>query len=405
MSDLHEIKELVDNIADDWKAHREQQEVEQKALRQQVDELEAALELAANTGGGSFGKGTAAKRYREIWTPDGEKAFELRGKDRFSDIPAFRGKSEVGIDRLFGALVFGSDSGDKEAVEAAAELKSVGTGTSGITLENTVASQWIDMVRAQSVLFAAGGRSVSMPTQSLSYIHTTSDPTASWRSSEGASLSATDPGFAARTLTARTLAVRTQISLEGIQDVPQAGSQMAQQLAAAMAAEIDSAAFIGSSPAPTGIHNMSGVGKVTSVGTPTNWDEIVSGVTAFLNANNALDDLTGIVMHPNVWDVYAKLKTGISSDNTPLELPPAIANVPRYVSTGADEVASPEDYHVTLGNFSDLLVGFRMNPTVRILDQTSYASNLLIDIVGVLRADVVALRPASFVVLEDVTTT
>jgi hypothetical protein len=42
---------------------------------------------------------------------------------------------------------------------------------------------------------------------------------------------------------------------------------------------------------------------------------------------------------------------------------------------------------------------------VRILDSTtSYAGNLLIEIVGVARVDVVALRPASFVVLEDVTT-
>ena len=124
----------------------------------------------------------------------------------------------------------------------------------------------------------------------------------------------------------------------------------------------------------------------------------------YLTANNSLEQLSGIVMHPNVWSVYEKLKTGITSDNTPLQQPPSVAAVPKFISTGLDDVVSPEDYHVLLGNFEDLLVGFRMEPTIRILDQSSYASNLLLDIVCVMRMDVVPLRPASFVRLEGVTT-
>lgn len=342
--------------------------------------------------------------YREIVTAEGHKAFEVNGKQRFGDVPDLAGKGDVSLARVLGALALGKNCGDAEALEYANEMKATSTGTSGITLQNSVAAEWVDMIRAQAVAFQAGARSISMPTQSMSYIHQTSDPTATWRSGEGISLSASDPGFAARTLTAKTIAVRTQLSLEASQDIADAGNQLARVQAGAMAAAIDAAVFTGSSPSPTGLHNMAGVGKVTGVGTPTNWDEVLDGVGAFLNANNALSDLTGIVMHPDIWKAYAKLKTGLASDNTPLELPPAIANVPQFVSTGADIVASPEDYHITLGNFGDLLVGFRMDPSVRILDNTtSYASNLLIEIVGVARVDVVALRPASFVVLEGVT--
>jgi hypothetical protein len=141
------------------------------------------------------------------------------------------------------------------------------------------------------------------------------------------------------------------------------------------------------------------------VGLVTNYDEVLDGVQAFLNANNALSDLSAIVYHPDIWRIFSGLKTGISGDQTSLEPPPDIADVPRLVSTGSDVVASPEDYHVTLGNFDDLLVAFRMNPTVRILDATtSMASNLLIEIVGAARVDLVALRPASFVTLEGLTT-
>lgn len=371
-----------------------------------VGDLDERLSRMESTHDRPRSAAKAVLPYREVYTAEGTKAFLLNHKQRFSDVPELTGgDSDVSLARILGALAFGSNCGDKEAVKAANELKSTGTGTSGITLQNTVAAEFIDMVRAQSVLFNAGAQSISMPTQAVSFIHVTADATASWRSSEGASLSATDPSFAARTLTAKTIAVRTQISLEAVQDVPDAGQQIARAHSGAIAAAIDLAGIRGTSPAPAGLHTAAGVGSVTSVGTPTSWDDLVTGATTFLNANNALSDLTGIVMHPNVWSVYAKLKTGISSDNTPLQKPPEIANVPIFVSTGADTVASPEDYHVVLGNFGDLLVGFRMDPTIRMLDNTtSYASNLLIEVVGVARVDIVALRPASFTRLEDVTT-
>ncbi len=150
-----------------------------------------------------------------------------------------------------------------------------------------------------------------------------------------------------------------------------------------------------------GLLNTSGVSTVSGIGVPTNWDEVVDGAAAFLNANNNLDELTGLIWHPNIWKTYAKLKTGISSDNTPLELPPAIATVPQFVTTNADTVSSPENYHIVLGNFGDLVIGVRMNPTIRILDDTtSMATNLLLEIVGVARVDFLVTRPASFTVLS-----
>jgi HK97 family phage major capsid protein len=262
------------------------------------------------------------------------------------------------------------------------------------------------MARAQSVLISAGMRTVPMNEQTLTWSHQTADPTFSWRSSEGASLSATDPTFASRTLTAKTIAVRTAVSLEATQDVPNFGEQISMAYAKAFGAAIDGAGIMGNGSSPQlilGLHNAAGVGTVTGVGTPTNWDEVLDGVNTFLNANNSLDELTGIIMHPNIWTTFAKLKTGISSDNTSLELPPSIANVPKFVTTNADTVTSPEDFHIVLGNFEDLVMGVRMNPTIRILDgTTSMASNLLVEIVGVARVDFLLTRPASFVRLEGV---
>jgi HK97 family phage major capsid protein len=395
-----EAVEAITELGDSVRNFKQSSDEHAEQLRDRIEQLEA-LEAA----GGAIGAARREKPYREIFTGEGHKAFEVSAKQRFSDVPELAGKSEVSLERVLGALALGSSSGDREAIEFVNEMKSTTTSTTGITLQNTIATEWIDMVRSQAVLFQAGARSISMPTQSMSFIHQTSDPTASWRSSEGAALSATDPSFAARQLTAITLAVRSQLTLEASQDISDAGRQIAQVHARAMATAIDGAGFTGSAPAPVGIQNTTGRGTVTAVGLVTNYDEVLDGVQAFLNANNALSDLSAIVYHPDIWRIFSGLKTGISGDQTSLEPPPDIADVPRLVSTGSDVVASPEDYHVTLGNFDDLLVAFRMNPTVRILDATtSMASNLLIEIVGAARVDLVALRPASFVTLEGLTT-
>ena len=383
---------------------KKQSNLELKVERERIDDLESAAMSSRRRATGKMQRAI----YQTLYGAGGQKAFMVPKESKLASIPELQTNSGITVDRWLNAQFFGDECGDQEAKEFAAEhvaRKDVTTGSTGVLIPAEFVGEWIDMMRAQSVLINAGAQTVTMNEQTLTWSHQTSDPTATWRSAEGASLSESDPAFAARTLTARTLAVRTQVSLEASQDIPNFGQQITRAYTAALAAAIDSAGIIGSSPAPTGIQNMSGINTVTGVGTPTNWDEVVDGVAAFLNANNRLEDLTGIVMHPNVWRVFAQLKTGISSDNTPLELPPAISTVPRFVSTGADVLGSPEDLHITMGNFRDLVIGVRMNPTIRILDgTTSMASNLLIEVVGVARVDILALRPASFVVLENVTT-
>ena len=70
------------------------------------------------------------------------------------------------------------------------------------------------------------------------------------------------------------------------------------------------------------------------------------------------------------------------------------------MSPEAPTVGATERDQVVMMTFGALQL------TIRILDgTTSYASNLLIEIDGAMRADEVALRPNSFVALEDVTRT
>ena len=394
------ILDAVESINDAFEQFAEKNDAQVSELIDRVERIEAVRNRPAIPGG------SAAKAYGEFYS-DGKKCFSLPPEVKLSDIPELqpKQKSPVSLERWARALIFGNNCSDKEAVEFVSEQKSVTTGSTGVLVPQEFVPQWIDMARAQSVLIAAGARTVPMETQTVNYAHQTADPTFSWRATEGAALSATDPTFVARSLTAVTVAVRTQVSLEASQDIPDFGAQITRAYTAAFGAAIDQAGIQGAgSGSPLlikGLINEDGINAVNSVGTPTNYDELVTGVTAFLNANNRLDELSGIIMHPNIWRTYEQLKTGISGDNTTLEMPPSLMNVPRFVTTNADTPTSPENYHCVLGNFRDMVIGVRMNPSIRILDDTtSFASNLLLEIVGVARVDFLLTRPASFVVMD-----
>ncbi len=405
MSDLIEIRDLVVSGNESFnlfrKANDERLDGIKSELGSQRDRIEE-LESRGKTPARASAANSPPSDYTVIEpanNPDGPKSYMVSGKQRLSSVPALRKEEPISLDRWLAALVLRNESSDKEARDAVAEAKSLATTTTGALLPAGYVTQWIDMARDQSVLSAAGMRVVTMNEQTLTYSHQTADPTFAWRSSEGASLSATDPTFALRTLTAKTIAVRTQISLEASQDIPDIGAQITRAYTKAFGAAIDQAGIRGTSPAPTGLQTLSGVGSVAGGGAQTNYDKLVDGVTTFLLAKNRLEELTGVIMHPTILGKYNKIKTGISGDQTVLSRPPILANAPWFATTNNDAYpVSPQSYMIELGNFTDLVMGIRLNPTIRILDGTlSMATNLLVEVVGVARVDIVAVRPASFV--------
>lgn len=367
-----------------------------------IEDIEAKQKTPGRTAGDGL-KGAPGAFY-ELRGPNEAKSYVVSREQKLASIPDLQAKAPVSMERWCAALVLGSGCGDKEALEAVHESKSLATTTTGALVPAAYVPEWIDMARSQSVLARAGMRTVTMMDKTLTYSHQTADPTFSWQSSEGASLSATDPTFAARTLTAKTIAVRTQVSLEASMDIPDFGRQIVRAYTAAFGQAIDQAGIRGTSPAPTGLQTLSGVTAVASGGSQSDYDKMVDAVVAFLNANNSLEQLTAIITHPTMLGRYNKIKTGLSGDKTVLAKPPLLENVPWLTTTHNDASASPQTYIAELGNFDDLVCGVRMNPTIRLLDgTTSMASNLLVEIVGVARIDIVAVRPASFVRLTGLT--
>lgn len=396
----NEVLKAIGAVADGFDSLKESNEVKFGELATRIETLEAKADRPAKT--------DKAERlpYSVSYTDHGP-IYNLPNNVKMSDVLRPEKTPEISFERWLGATVSGERSGDKEAVQYAREKKQLLTTTSGILIPIEYQSQWIDLLRAKSVLNAAGMRTTTMTAKTQTHAAVTADPNATWHSENG-SISADNPTFAARTLTAQTLVTRCQASLEVSQDSPDFGQQLAQVMSRAMAAEIDRVGLegSGSAPEPRGIKNTSGRSSQTSVAALTDYEEITSGIGELLSANCDLEQVSKFaIMNPRTWTAYQNLVTGISSDKTPLARPRSIEETRFLVTSNiagnwstSPLVAST----VYLGDFRDLLFGVRQESAVEVLKLDTFGSNLLLEFIGYARVDFVVLRPASFHTIEGV---
>ncbi len=282
---LENLNSSVDELADAVHTFKQSAQEKTDVLQERIELLEA-LEAV---GGGSFGKGRRQQpAHQVVYTQDGQKCYLLPRDTKFADVcdrPV--NDCPISYERWVGALVLGEACHDKEALDVLREQKSLVTTTTGIPVPSTTLPIWIDNLRAQSVVFRAGAQTLTMPTKSVTAGAVTADPSVGWHT-EAASISAGDPTMAARTLTAQTLVGRTQISFEAGQDVADIGEQLGRVYTRAMAAELDRVALAGTgSGEPTGISNTSGRSTITTIGTPTSYSDLVSGVGVLLATTSA----------------------------------------------------------------------------------------------------------------------
>jgi HK97 family phage major capsid protein len=305
------------------------------------------------------------------------------------------------VGRMLRGLVMAGRADD--AAELADERKALGVSADvdgGYTVAGTLASEWIDLLRARMVLSQAGARTVPMDGATLSLAKLTADPTVSWHG-ENVPISEAAATFGQVQLQAKTAVCLVKLSLELSQDSTNIETILQSSLVNAMASAMDSAGINGVSTnaaaAPAGLVNLSGRGTVTSVGTPTSWDFALDAIYALMAANVPLESIGAMVANPDLWKKMSKLKTGISSDNTTLTMPAEVARLPKLWTT-----AAPSGKAI-FGDFRDLLFGVRQNIQVRVLTEAFLGSNLQIGILAYARCDFAATRPASFCTAEGIT--
>lgn len=402
MNDMNEITRLIEQQGESLSAWQKKQEKELNELNDRLDHQEAKANRP-NLGGS--GGAPAAKH--ETWIDaKSQKAIPvLSHGDTLGSLEA-KAADTPSLGRVLRGLALGGRAHDAQALES--ERKAMGINSDpagGFTVAGVLASQWIDLLRANMVLSRAGARTVPMDAGEMTLARVTGDPAVSWHG-ENAAISDSEATLGAVTLRAKTVVCLVKLSLELSQDSANIEQILQSTITSAMAHAIDDAGLNGvtvnAGAAPSGILSLTGRNSVTSIGAPTSWDFAIDGMYELLVDNVSAENIGALVAHPAVWKKLAKLKSGITNDNTPLVMPDAVAKLPKLWTTAAPLTGGTTATGM-IADWRDLLFGVRKDIQVRVLQETFLGSNLQIAVLAYARVDFAATRAASFCSLEGIT--
>lgn len=294
---------------------------------------------------------------------------------------------------------------------------STGADTSGgYMFAPAMSQQVIDLARANMACVKAGAVTLPMAAGEMQFARLDSDATITTRGELGA-VTASAPGFGRYTLKPKTIAALVPVSMETLEDVPNAGQVIEQALINAIAVEADRQMLegTGASAEILGIANNAGINSATGIGTPTTYGEVSTAVRDVFNSNFAGDasDLAWI-SNPLMSGTYDQLVTGISSDNTPLLPTPWVSQLQRLHTTSLAANGSSE-HNSIVGNFSEMLIGMRTSGVVidvldsgSVVDENSDTWNATTQFMRFIRArirvDMLLMQPSHFSVMSGLTT-
>jgi len=394
MTTTQEIAEMIDAQGTQIKTWQAKQESKYSELERSLSEVE---KKAGRPFAGASGD---AKRPGESWidTKTGESILALRHSE---SLAALQGKSSgtPTLGRILRGLVCGSNASDARELENERRSMNIANDpTGGYVVEGEIAAEWVDALRSASVLSRAGARTIAMPSGELGVARVDTDPVVTFHGESGA-ITSTKPVFGRTNLSAKTAVCVIPFSVELAQDSANLEEQLGALVTRSMAAALDSAGLIGTATnaaaAPTGLVNLSGRNSVLSVGSIANHDFLIDAYLELLQDNVDMATISGLVANPTLWGKLMKLRTGISSDVTPLRAPDEIASLPRFWTTAMPSATA------ILADWSSVVIGIRQQLTIKLVD-SRMASNLDGTLVCYLRADVASVRPVSLCTIEGI---
>lgn len=345
---------------------------------------------------------TRAKHNGPIWqAANGQAVPVLTKEHRFADFVGDGGAAqEIGISGYLKSLALGPSNDLERRVLGEGTI-----GAGGATVPTPLAADTIDRMRAQTVSIQAGALTVPMTSQTLRMARVITDPTGGWRA-ENAAIAESDPVFDQVTLTAKTWAVRFQVSRELLEDGQNIDAACRNILAGAAAVALDQAILVGAGTAnePLGIRGQSGI-QAVSMGTNgavfAGWAPVLNAVQSLETANSSV--VSGMVMHPRTARAINGL---VDSTGQPLNAPPRIAGVPQFstVSMPINETqgTSNNASSIILGDFSQVMIGLRTDLQIQVL-QERFAEVGQIGFIAWMRADVALARPAALARIAGIT--
>src|ERR1700732_266306 len=323
-------------------------------LLDRVDAIDAALTVSTGTsaaarpateGPGALNGGNEgmdidtldlAGLERHAIRRDQGDSFEARARSR----AGLAAGEPIGFDLgdVLRARVFGARTdAEKRAISVSSET------AAGFLVPELVSSNVFDRLRPLNAFLSAGAGELDLSGGWFhSYARVSSDATATSHP-ENAEILQSTPAFQLIRLIPRTIAVNVSpVSMEMLTASPNVGDVVSQNIAKAMAAEIDRQCLLGkghlelngmlTGGVPGVLSTVLGAGAGAQLGgsgaTSPNYDAMVDAQTALLTAN--APPPKAAIMATRDYGAMGKWK---STQNQPLQPPPALANLRYFQSS------------------------------------------------------------------------
>lgn len=261
---------------------------------------------------------------------------------------------------------------------------------------NLLAGEFIDVLRNQVSVMAAGARMLPGLVGNVAIPKKTAASTGGWISSEGGAASESEPTFGTVSLTPKNVGAFTDMTRQLIlQSTPAVEALVRDDLTQALALAIDKGALegSGSSGQPTGILNTSGVNKPTSfaAAVPT-FAEMVALETAVAEDNALMGNLAYITDAAT----YGGLKTKAKDSGSGLFV------IENGQANGYNVIRSQQATagNVYFGNFSDLLIGMWAGLDI-LVDPYTASSSGNVRVRAIQTVDVAVRNAVSFAYNND----
>ena len=410
-----QMRDIYDQAESEDRGLSNKEKVEWENLLQRFDTKEKELQLFERTGvpagklahaipdfgmsGSSQSMNSLASRSANSYASrfyDVRTGEAIRLWDRSTSIETMReglDPEEVEICRglNFGSFLRAIALGPRNEQEQ--RVLSIGTPSAGgFTVPQPLMVEFIDNLRNEAVVLAAGGVVIPMESKTLDIARLDTDPTPTWRA-EGAAVSASDAVFSQVKLDAQDLSVEVVASRELVQDSSNLEAILMRSFIQTFAVELDRVALVGSGTGaePEGVLNATGVAEIDVAGTMTRYQSLVA---LRRNVQQANSNPTAWVMSHATQSELAGLE---DTTNQPLQAPTYYSELDAFATGGVpdDLGVGTNESPVFIGNWADLLIGIRHDTSIQ-LNPFLKAGTGEISFFVHLRADVKLARPASF---------
>jgi HK97 family phage major capsid protein len=338
------------------------------------------------------GIGGDSTKSKEIFSHNGVKAHFLSASDKVAALGEGQ-RVANGTGEMIRAMICGV--GPRTPHEVKTEMTKGNNNLGGYLVPNYLSGDLIDLMRAKSVLGAAGCPTIVLEGHENSFAKVVGDATVQTKG-ELAEFTPTDIRLGMVSMIAHTVGVLITASREQAEDCTNFVQLVEDLLAKTVATKVDYYGINGFSSTSLGLMGSTDINATTGIGAIA-WGDISAAVTRLRVKNQ---EPNGSILYPTIHDALMNTSTGdgVNSSLGWLEPPPSIRDKKYWNTTNCSSSK------VIVGDFTKYAMGLRTGLQI---EATTTGGDMFkkhgVQIKATIRCDFVALDSDAFERLEDVT--